>query len=120
MSGGTEVSGGTTLLFAVVFLSELAMLAGLAIIGATMGKGKVASTALGIALPLLVAVAWGVLLAPTSVVGLADAVQIGGKVGLLVGTAVGLVAIGHLVPGLTLGLIGVGSTVTACLLTGSN
>ncbi len=119
MSGGTAVSGGTTLLFAVVFLSELAMLAGLAIIGATMG-GKVASTALGIALPLLVAVAWGVLLAPTSVVGLADAVQIGGKVGLLAGTAVGLVAIGHLVPGLTLGLVGVGSTVTAFLLTGSN
>jgi len=63
MSGGTEVSGGTTLLFAVVLLSELAMLAG---------------------------------------------------------TAVGLVAIGHLVPGLTLGLVGVGSTVTAFLLTGSN
>jgi len=41
-------------------------------------------------------------------------------VGLLAGTAVGLVAIGHLVPGLTLGLVGVGSTVTAFLLTGSN
>ena len=40
MIGGTEVSGGTTLLFAVVFLSELAMLAGLAIIGATMARER--------------------------------------------------------------------------------
>ncbi len=44
MSGVTDMSGGTTLLLAVVFLSELAMLAGLAVLGATMGEGKVAST----------------------------------------------------------------------------
>ncbi len=65
------------------------------------------------------AVAWGVLLAPTSVV-LPDPVQISGKVGLLAGTAVGLVVLGHQLPGITLGLVGVGSTITAFLLTGSN
>ncbi len=120
MSGSIEVSGGTGVLLVLVFLSELAMLAGLAVLGATMGDGPSASITLGIAFPLLVAAVWGVLLAPKSVVGLPVVLQVSGKVVLMGGTALGVVAIGQPLPGNTFGLVGIVSVIAAFRLTGSN
>ncbi len=48
----------------------------------------------------------GGFLAPQSVVDLDPAVQIGGKVVLLAGTAIGLVAIGYVWIGVGLGVVG--------------
>ncbi len=117
MSASTEAFGGTGLVLAVAFLSELAMLAALAFLGNAIGNGRAASVALAVALPLLAAVVWGIFLAPQSVVDLDPAVQIGGKGVLLAGTAIGLVAIGHVWIGVGLGVVGVGSTIAAFLVT---
>lgn len=117
MSASTEAFGGTGLALAGAFLSELAMLAALAFLGNAIGDGRAASVALAVALPLLVAVVWGIFLAPQSVVDLDPAVQIGGKVVLLAGTAIGLGAIGYVWIGVGLGVVGVGSTIAAFLVT---
>ena len=47
-----------------VFLDEFALLAAFAVAGARLVEGTAASMALGVALPLATAVAWGLLLAP--------------------------------------------------------
>jgi len=60
VSASTEAFGGTGLVLAVAFLSELAMLAALAFLGNAIGNGRAASVALAVALPLLAAVVWGV------------------------------------------------------------
>ena len=51
-------------LHVAVFLDELVLLAVFAIAGARLADGTAASIALGIALPLVAAVAWGLALAP--------------------------------------------------------
>jgi Protein of unknown function (DUF2568) len=47
-----------------VFLAELVLLAVLAVAGARIGDGALAAVSLGVALPLIAAVLWGLLLAP--------------------------------------------------------
>ncbi len=64
---------------------------------------------------VLAAVVWGVFLAPQSVVDLDTVIQIVGKVVLLAGTAIGVVAIGQVWIGVGLGVVGVGSTIAAVL-----
>jgi len=64
---------------------------------------------------VLAAVVWGVFLAPQS--GVDKVVQIVGKVVLLAGTAIGMVAIGQVWIGVGLGVVGVGSTIAAVLVT---
>ena len=97
----------------VAFLCELAMLAGLAIIGAdrggavgsgTVGSGTVGSIGLAIALPLAVFVLWGLLLAPKASRRLPRVPRLAVKLVLFTGTGLGLVAVGYPVLGLALAL----------------
>lgn len=94
-----------TPLLAVVFFCELAMLAGLAVVGAALVSGAVASIALAVVLPLVVAVLWGLLLAPRARRRLPGIPRVGLKVALFVGTGVALVAVGYLIAGAALAVI---------------
>src|SRR5690348_7304430 len=59
-----ESDSAPTLLDLVVFLTELLLLGVLAVAGARLGSGVVASVLLAVALPVAAAVLWGLLLAP--------------------------------------------------------
>lgn len=113
MSGSSQPSLGMAAVLTVAFLAELAMLAGLAVVGAALGDGAVGSVALAVALPGLAGVVWGLALAPRARFNLPQPVRIAGKVVLLLGTAVALAAVGYVLAGVLLGVFGVGSTLVA-------
>lgn len=94
-----------TPLLAAVFFCELAMLAGLAFVGATLVSGAAASIALAVTLPLVVALLWGMLLAPRASRRLPDIPRVVLKVVLFFGTGVALAAVGYLIAGIALAVI---------------
>jgi hypothetical protein len=77
-----------------VFLDELVLLAVLAVAGARLAGGTLASIALAVALPLAAAVAWGLLLAPASRRRLAHPARLLAKLALVAAGAALLAAAG--------------------------
>jgi hypothetical protein len=77
-----------------VFLEELVLLAVLAIAGARLAGGTLASIALAVALPLAAAVLWGALLAPNARRRLAHPARLALKLALVAAGAVLLAAAG--------------------------
>jgi hypothetical protein len=63
-SASVRSDSASTLLDLLVFLTELLLLAVLAVAGARLGDGIVASILLAVGLPVAAAVLWGLLLAP--------------------------------------------------------
>lgn len=102
-----------TPLLALVFVCELAMLAGLAVIGATVGHGRAMAIVLGIAFPVIAAVIWGVFLSPKAAVELPELARLVGRVVLMGGTGVGLLGLGHRLSGGALAVVGVVSLIAA-------
>jgi hypothetical protein len=71
-----------------VFLDELVLLAALAVAGARLADGTIASIALAVALPLAAAVAWGWRLAPRASRRLAYPTRLAAKLALVAVAAV--------------------------------
>jgi hypothetical protein len=62
--GGPRLRGLAGFVLTVRFLTELAMLAGLAVAGARLGDGVVFSVVDAVLLPLVAAVVWGAFIGP--------------------------------------------------------
>jgi hypothetical protein len=80
------------------FLTEVALLAVLAAVGAGLAGGAAASVGFGLLLPAVAAVIWGVLMAPRSRRRLADPGRLCAELILFAGSAGALAAGGHAVP----------------------
>lgn len=100
LSGPSSGEPVTTLLV-LVFACELGMLGGLAVIGAALGSGVVASIGLAIALPVLAGTIWALFLAPTASRRLPRVPRLAAKLVLFVGTGIGLAVIGFPIAGIT-------------------
>jgi len=90
---------------ALAFALELAMLAAFAYWGFHTGGSALARLLLGIGVPLLVAVIWGVFMAPKSTRRLQGAAYLAVKVVLFGLAAVALVAAGQSLAGIALAAI---------------
>jgi hypothetical protein len=89
----------------VRFLSELALLAALAFIGAAMFEGLVASVVAGVALPLAAAAIWGTFVAPRAPRHLGNPARTIVEVLIFGFAVVGLLAYGYLVFGIVLAVL---------------
>jgi Protein of unknown function (DUF2568) len=85
------VLGAMTLI--VAFLVELAALAALGWWGFATGGAAAAKVALGIGVPLVVAVVWGVFVSPKANVALPGAAQVAIKAAVFGGAALALLAL---------------------------
>jgi hypothetical protein len=87
---------------AIRFLAELAGVAALAVIGATVPDATAARIALGVGLPLALIVVWGLVAAPKARNGLSQRTRQLIGTALLAGVGVALALAGH--PGWGIGL----------------
>jgi hypothetical protein len=88
-----EVTGVGALVLTVAFLVELAAIAAVAWWGFATGDSAAAKVALGIGLPLVVAVAWGVFVSPKASVALPGAAKGAIKAMVFGGAAIALLAL---------------------------
>jgi len=100
------------LLLTVRFLSELALLGGVAWLGALIGGGGWPSVLLAVVGGLAVAVLWGFLMAPRAARRLRDPARLVVEVVLFVGTGISLAQFGYSEPGVS----GMGIAVVAAAL----
>jgi Protein of unknown function (DUF2568) len=105
---GTPVGGWTAALLAVRFLTELALVAGLAWLGAHLG-----GVVLAIAVVVVIVAFWGLLMAPRAERRLADPGRLVVEIVLFGGTAAGLIAIHHPVPAVISGVIAIAAAIAA-------
>lgn len=89
----------------LAFLLELAMLAGFAYWGVRSGQTTLMKVLLGVGIPLLVAIIWGIFMAPNSTTRLRGAVFLGVKILLFLLASVALYMAGSRVPGILLAVI---------------
>jgi hypothetical protein len=102
------VGGWAAALLAVRLLTELALVAGLAWLGAHLG-----GVVLAIAVVVVIVVFWGLLMAPRAGRRLADPGRLVVEIVLFGGTAAGLIAIRHPVPAVIGGVIAIAAAVAA-------
>lgn len=112
-ASGPSSSEPVTPLLVLVFVCELAMLAGLAVIGAALGTGWAASIGLAVALPVAAAALWTCYLAPSAARRLRRMPRLALKLVLFVGAGVSLAAVGYPVAGLTFALSSAVSVIAA-------
>jgi len=92
------------------FLSELALLAALAFVGAWIGDNLIASVLLAVALPVAAVAIWGRFIGPKGRSRLPDPYRLGLELVLFGAAAAGLIAYRHWVPTVVLlGLYAVGT-----------
>lgn len=92
----------------VRFLSELAMLAGLAVAGARLGGGVVLGIVFAVLLPVVAAVVWGVFIGPKAGRRLPEPARFVVEFVLFAVTGVVLALTGWLVAGLVVAVVGIG------------
>lgn len=99
----------------VRFLSELLLLAVLAIVGANAGLGTAADVALAVLAPVAAAVIWGIGIAPRARRRWPDPWRLGAEAVLFLGAAAGLAAEGALAWAIVFaaGTIGIAAAVRA-------
>jgi hypothetical protein len=100
------------LLLTVRFLSELALLGGVAWLGALIGRGGWLSVLLAVVGGLAVAALWGLLMAPRAARRLSDPARLLVELVLFVGTGISLAQFGYSTPG----VIAMGIAVVAAVL----
>jgi hypothetical protein len=107
----TTRSRAQTLVLALRFVTELALVAGAAWAASTRPRNVLVAVALGVVAALAVAAVWSLAIAPASGRRLADPLRLAVEVALFVAVAVGLAAVGHLPAAAVLALVGVGTAV---------
>jgi hypothetical protein len=100
--------GAPGLVLAVRFLSELALLAGLAVAGARLGGGVVLSIVFAVLLPVVAALVWGRFIAPRAPARLAEPARFVAEAVLFAAAGVVLVLTDWLVAGVVLAVAGIG------------
>jgi hypothetical protein len=105
------LTGWHGVLLLVRFMSELALLAVLAVVGALAADTTPARVALAVLLPLVAAAVWGLLIAPRAVRRLPDPGRLVLELVLFGGAAAGLAATGHPEAALTFAAVAVSAAV---------
>jgi hypothetical protein len=95
----------------VRFLTELALLAVLAVVGANLGIGVAWSVGLALAGPLIVGMVWSVLIAPAARRLLPDPARLLVEIVLFGASAAGLAAVGHVVWATAFAAVGIGAAI---------
>ena len=95
-------------LLAVRSVTELALLAALAVTGWRLGDGPVLQVLLAVLLPLVAVAVWGRLVAPRASRRLPDPARLLVETSLFVVSAVGLVLVGSVWVGVAYGVVAVG------------
>ncbi|WP_410668445.1 YrdB family protein [Amycolatopsis sp. cmx-4-68] len=103
-----RLSGVSGVVLTVRFLTELALLAGLAVAGAHLGGGLVLSIVYAVLLPLAAAAVWGMFIAPRARRRLPEPARFLVEFVLFAVTGVVLGLVGWLVAGVALAVVGIG------------
>ncbi len=103
-----RMSGFTGVVLAVRFLTELVLLAALAVVGARLGGGVVLSIVDAILLPAAAAAIWSRFVAPRARRRLPEPARFLLEFVLFAGTGVALALVGWLVAGIVVAVAGIG------------
>jgi len=102
-----ELRGFPGVVLVVRFLTELALLAGLAVAGARLGGGVFLNVLAAVLWPALAAVIWGLVIAPRAKRRSPEPTRFFLEAGLFGVAALGLIASGLVVYGIVLGVVGI-------------
>src|SRR5436309_2604362 len=105
---GPRPSGFAGVVLMVRFLTELALLGGLALAGAQLGSGVVLAIVDAVLLPVVAAAIWGLFIAPRARRRLPEPARFLVEFALFVTTGVVLALVGWLVSGIVLAVVGIG------------
>lgn len=103
-----ELRGLAGAVLTIRFLTEVALLAGLAIAGARLGDGVVFKIVDAVLLPLAAAAVWGMFIAPRARRRLAEPARLVVEVALFAGTGLVLLLSGLPVTGILIAVAGIG------------
>jgi hypothetical protein len=103
-----ELRGLAGAVLTIRFLTEVALLAGLAIAGARLGDGIVFKIVDAVLLPLAAAAVWGMFIAPRARRRLAEPARLVVEVALFAGTGLVLLLSGLPVTGIVIAVAGIG------------
>jgi len=102
-----QLRGIAGLVLTCRFLTELALLAGLAVAGALLGDGVVFSIVDAVLLPLVAAALWGVFIAPRARRRLPEPARLIVEIALFAGAGVVLVLLDWVVAGIAVAACGI-------------
>ncbi|GAA1025957.1 MULTISPECIES: YrdB family protein [Amycolatopsis] len=102
-----ELRGFPGAVLVIRFLTELALLAGLAVAGARLGGNVFLDILAAVLWPALAAVIWGLVIAPQAKRRSPEPTRFFLEFGLFAVAALGLIASGLLVAGIVLGVVGI-------------
>ncbi|GAB3137441.1 YrdB family protein [Amycolatopsis sp. NPDC004378] len=103
-----RLSGIAGVVLTVRFLTELALLGGLALAGTQLGSGPALAIADAVLLPVAAAAIWGLFIAPRARRRLAEPARFLVEFALFAATGVVLVLAGWPVSGIALAVVGIG------------
>ncbi|WP_290051232.1 YrdB family protein [Amycolatopsis solani] len=106
---GPRLSGLAGVVLTVRFLSELALLGGLALAGTQLGSGVALAIVDAVLLPLAAAALWGLFIAPRARRRLPEPARFLVEFALFAGAGVVLVLVGWPVSGIALAVVWIGS-----------
>jgi hypothetical protein len=103
-----RLSGVSGVVLTIRFLTELALLAGLAVAGAHLGGGLVLNIVYAVLLPVVAATVWGMFIGPRARRRLPEPARFVVEFVLFAVTGVVLGLVGWLVAGVVLAVVGIG------------
>ena len=103
-----RLSGGAGVVLTVRFLTELALLGGLALAGTQLGGGLALAIVDAVLLPVAAGALWGLFVAPRARRRLPEPARFLLEFALFAVTGVVLALLGWLVAGITLAVVGIG------------
>jgi hypothetical protein len=105
---GPRLSGVAGVVLTVRFLTELALLGGLALAGTQLGRGVVLAIVDAVLLPVVAAAIWGLFIAPRAGRRLPEPARFLVEFALFAATGVVLVLVGWVISGIVLAVAGIG------------
>jgi hypothetical protein len=105
---GPRLSGVAGVVLTVRFLTELALLGGLALAGTQLGRGVVLAIVDAVLLPVVAAAIWGLFIAPRAGRRLPEPARFLVEFALFAATGVVLVLVGWVISGIVLAVVGIG------------
>jgi hypothetical protein len=105
---GPRLSGIAGVVLTVRFLTELALLGGLALAGTQLGSGVVLAIVDAVLLPVVAAAIWGLFIAPRAGRRLPEPARFLVEFALFAATGVVLVLVGWVISGIVLAVVGIG------------
>lgn len=105
---GPRLSGISGVVLTVRFLTELALLGGLALAGTQLGSGVALAIVDAVLLPLVAAAIWGLFIAPRARRRLPEPGRFLVEFALFAATGVVLVLVGWVITGIVLAVAGIG------------